>query len=455
MAQRSRKSLAAWLTSSTTPIFVIDHRQVVLVFNRGCEELTGWSASDLIGATCQRYTEGNPEKVESLTGMLAPPERVLRGEPAVVPAIIPGSESAGTVEIHFFPLPSSADDTDFRILGLIAPLTGSGIEVVPPSEWRRFELAQIFDRIYREFDITGLVADSLTMQRVARQLDIGRKHQQTIHFHGERGTGKEYLARLIHYGSTMREKRFFPLNCKSSTHFEIARTLRRLFAESPTETVIGSVHLKEVDCLPRDLQVELQQHLDSGTQFRWTSSSQKPLEQNDRESISPALASSLTTIEVAVPPLRERQADILALATHFLEVSNRQHGEHVESLAPDVEQEILKYQWPGNVTELANVITRSQKNCARQGQQTVLLEHLGWDFQAGRDAQRTRPVKPGQSLQDYLSSMERKYLEEVLQSTAGNKSQAAEILGVPRAKLYRRLAALGIQAEDDQAEATN
>ena len=78
-----RRGLSTWLTNSLTPVFVLDARRMVLVFNRGCEELTGWSASDVVGNVCDYATETDRTQVESITGCLCPPPEVLTGRPGI------------------------------------------------------------------------------------------------------------------------------------------------------------------------------------------------------------------------------------------------------------------------------------------------------------------------------------------------------------------------------------
>lgn len=87
MSPRSRRvrGLATWLTQAREPIFVLDNRRAVLFFNHGCEELTGWTAADVIGQICDYVSEPDPQQIEHLTGGLCPPPEVLDGVPAVRP----------------------------------------------------------------------------------------------------------------------------------------------------------------------------------------------------------------------------------------------------------------------------------------------------------------------------------------------------------------------------------
>lgn len=451
MAQRARKGLATWLTSSTTPFFVLDYRKIVLVFNQGCEEITGWEVGNVIGKMCSLVTEGNPDLIESVTGALCPPERVLNGEPAVVPIVMSHRDGSSTpVEIHFFPLPQDDSDNEFRILGLIAPLSGSGIELVPESAVRRFELASLLSELHRKYAITSLIAKSPEMNRVAIQATVASNNFIAVHLIGERGVGKEHVARIIHYGSEIRERRFIPLDCKSLSHFELSRTLRRLFAEDISETTAGTVYLKNVDSLPRDLQAELLEHLKQSSPFRWISASSTGLSGVDEEVLSLELAVELTPLVVSIPPLRARREDLLLLATQFLEDANRQQTQQLEGFSPDVVSEFLAYIWPGNVDELTKVVTQALAKCEGV---MIELEHLPVQFKAGRDAQSVRSPPLTEALETYLERIERTRILEALAAANGKKSAVAKALQIPRAKLYRRMAALGINDSEDHAEA--
>ncbi len=444
MAQRVRKGLATWLTGSSSPIFVLDHRRVVLVFNRGCELQTGWSAGDVIGKTCQLISRGNPELIETLTGTLCPPESVLQGESVVVPSVLHRkSGESQHVNIHFFPLVKEDSPTPSQILGLIQHRGYDGIELVPPSLLQRFELEEHLSELHRKYASHSLIAVSAEMRRVAAQAQVARNCSLAVHLVGEKGVGKEHVARMIHYDSPLGEQRFLPVECGTLSHFELSRFLRRLFEQSETEFEGCTVYLKNVELLAGDLQVELLDHMKSRDSIRWISSSEKAIENFDSEHFQRELICELTPLTLAIPPLRDRQADLPLLATHLLQDANRQREIQIEDVSEEVLQEFECYQWPENVEELSRVLFQAQQACSGA---IIEVEHLPVFFQAGRDAQSVRPRQITQSLEEILEATEREIITQVLDSVQGNKSMAAERLQVPRAKLYRRLAALGIES---------
>ncbi len=447
MAQRARKGLATWLTGSSSAIFVLDHRRVVLVFNRGCELQTGWPAGDVIGKTCQLISHGNPELVETLTGTLAPPESVFQGEPATIPTVLHHkSGRTQPVRIHFFPLTQEDAETPSQILGLIARRDNDGIEIVPPSLSQRFELEEHLAELHRKYSAHSLIANSAEMRRVAAQAQMARDCSLAVHVAGETGVGKEHLARLIHYNSAQGDQRFLPVECAALSHFELSRFLRRLFEQSETEFEGCTVYLKDVEHLARDLQVELLNHMQTDESVRWMSSSKIKIESLDAEQFELDLICELTPITISLPSLRDRRADLSLLVTQLLQDSNRQREVQIDSVSGEVQQEFESYHWPGNVEELSNVLIQAQKACSGS---IIEVEHLPVSFRAGRDAQTVRPRQVTQSLDEILEATEKEVISQVLESVQGNKSLAAEKLQVPRAKLYRRLAALGLESSNN------
>ena len=451
MPPRTRKGLANWLTTSQTPIFVVDHREVVLVFNKGCEDLTGWSAGDVIGKKCSGTSSAKPTDLDSLTYCLRPPVSVLTGEHGRVPVQLPGPNGFEPAEISFFPLSESNEQSPLRVMGVIGPWRNSGIEVVVPSATRKFDLQRILAQVYSEHQLPDLIANTSFMQQVARRTAVACQQDCPFHIQGETGVGKEYMARLVHYNSEYKKRRFIPLDCKLLSHFELSRTLQRVQADQNDEKLTGTLFLKNVEHLPRDLQRMIQTLLETPHAIHIISSSTDEIAQLPEEDFDSQLRDALLTLAVRMPTLLERRDDLLPLALFFAEKRCSEVGKKIEGLSPEVERELLKYHWPGNVLELRSTIEAAVDACSSN---LIEKDNLQVGFRAGQQAQQTRPVKPTESLTEYLERLEREKISEALSSAQGNKTTAAQLLKVPRAKLYRRMLALGILDTDDQAETT-
>ncbi|WP_437192177.1 helix-turn-helix domain-containing protein [Planctomicrobium sp. SH527] len=441
MSIRSRRGLATWLTSSRSPLFVLDSRSIVLVFNRGCEELTQWAAADIIGKSCQVQSTADPTHWSCLTGVLAP-EEVAAGEPARKRRVVFHRKDGSIIErdIHFFPLEPEDPADGQHLLGLITEPTNDA----PSPTSRRLDVARHTAEIYERYRLDRLVTTSVEMQRVASQIQLARTSAVTVHFSGDRGVGKEHIARLVHYGSEQRNQRFVPIRCAESSRFEISRTLNRLYdPDGVVEPV--TIYLDQFQMLDRDLQERVLYHADLSPHRHFSSSNLWPGDLA-RTGMIPELAVRLSAIWIAIPALKDRGEDILLIAQQLLEEQNRLQEEQRHGLTPAVERLFQLYNWPGNVDELARVVSQAMKRT--QGPM-IDVGDLPPDFGAGLSAQALRPPPHRRSLEDELSTFERERIEQALAEVRGNKSAAAELLQLPRAKLYRRMAALGLATDED------
>lgn len=449
MAQRAKRGLATWITSSTTPLFVLDSRRVVLVFNRGCETLTGWTAAEVIGKEAQWRVHVDSHNVKCLTASLCPPQSVLQGSSLVVPTAMRSRD--GTllnVLIHFFPLRDDADPHAFRTLGVIvANADSASAQPHIRNVGNRSELFSVLSQLQQRYGVDSIVAKTDEMRRVVAQIAVAAQSEVTVQFQGEVGVGKEHLARHIHYNSNREQRRFVTVHCRTSSHFEIQRILKRISAEDRNDEAktLGTVCLRDVDSLSQDLQAVVCDQLRSGSAYRWICS----VETDDTDKPVPAaetLSPLLSAMVIQVPPLRRRRDEICLLATWFLDLINRTRETPIEEITEDVYEEFLAYEWPGNVAELEKVVHAAANRCrSRQ----LDVGDLPVSFHAGRDAQTVRPQSKSETLDEYLQRIERERICEVLGQVQGNRSAAAERLGMPRAKLYRRLKSLGIDAPEE------
>ncbi|QDU36309.1 Transcriptional regulatory protein ZraR [Maioricimonas rarisocia] len=463
MSPRSRRvrGLATWLTQAREPIFVLDNRRAVLFFNHGCEELTGWTAADVIGQICDYVSEPDPQQIEHVTGSLCPPPDVLEGSPQSVPAQFRHREN-GKVhqrQVHFVPLNDSQTEST-RIFGLIT-LPDQPISISEPSPPQQLhaDVAALRSRLRQRYAIETVIARTPAMQRVLAQLDVASHAACPVLFVGEPGTGREHLARVIHYHGPQRLKAFVPLDCRQSTTFELKRTLKRLLppdpAGEPTALPLqpGTLYLKDVDHLPRELQETIVEHrdrFDAGEDsIRLMAAASTSLDDavaDDR--LLEDLHYLLTPLTIAVPPLRERTDDIPLLAQHILEQLNRDQERQVGGFAPEVLTPLAKYNWPMNQDELEAVISEAYQQATGS---LITVNDLPFRFRTGMDAQRVGPPVTPQpvDLQSLLDDFERDHIRRALEQARQNKSQAAELLGLTRPRLYRRMEALGLIESDE------
>jgi DNA-binding NtrC family response regulator len=277
----------------------------------------------------------------------------------------------------------------------------------------------------------------------------------TVLIQGESGTGKELVARAIHAASPRASRPFVAVDCGAIAEgvleselfghargaFTGAQTARRgLFEEADQ----GTLFLDEIGDIGPNLQARLLRALQEGTirrvgtnetvpvDVRVVAASNKDLAQAVKEGrFREDLFYRLNVVTIQIPPLRERREDIQLLAEHFAAKHGRAEGAAVSPAARDL---LVAYDWPGNVREIENVVARA---LALNPSGVILPEDLPEHLHGARPAVE----QGGVVVQDRptLAELERRYAAQVLQETGGNKTRAAEILGIDRKTLYRLL----------------
>jgi two-component system response regulator HydG len=283
----------------------------------------------------------------------------------------------------------------------------------------------------------GLVGTSAGMLELVGFIERVRRMTVPVLIVGETGTGKELVARAIHEGSERKRAQFVPVSCAAVHEGELDGLI--------LEADGGSLFLDEVADLPLALQGKLIRVIESSARRRGENEVQ-PVDLRCIASTNRDLAAlvragafradlfyRLDVIPVRVPSLRERRDDIPLLVEHFLG-RLRDNGAQImlQRLTPEALHVFQGYQWPGNVRELENILSR------------LVVGTRGTEVDGATARAALTPTVPGDpadamaaahfSLQD----VQDRYVEAVLRQTAGNKLQAATILGVDVSTLYRR-----------------
>jgi DNA-binding NtrC family response regulator len=306
----------------------------------------------------------------------------------------------------------------------------------------------------------GLVGQSAGMQRVLELVGRVADSEASVLLQGETGTGKELVARLIHASGKRRDGPFVAVNCAAVPHALIESELfghaRGAFTDARTERTGlfleasgGTLFLDEIGELPLETQPKLLRALQERTVRPVGSNSEQPFdvrilaatnrdlefevfEKRFRED----LYYRINVVTLELPPLRNRGTDVLALAQHFLGKFAERAGRTPLTIAPSTAEKLLAYAWPGNVRELENCLERGV-TLARFDQLTV--EDLP-DKVRNFKAERFVVAADDPTEVVTLEELERRYLLRVLSLVGGNKSQAAQMLGVDRRTMYRKLA---------------
>jgi two-component system response regulator PilR (NtrC family) len=320
-----------------------------------------------------------------------------------------------------------------------------------------------------------IVGNSPRMQHIYQMIRQVAKTRTNVLVTGESGTGKELIARAIHNESDRADKPFIPINCggipETLVESEFFGHKKGSFtgATQDKKGLLeaahgGTVFLDEVGELSIPMQVKLLRAVQErvfrcvgGTQdiavdIRIVSATNKQLEDaviagEFRED----LFYRLNVIEIKVPPLRERKGDLKLLAHHFIEKYAKEMGKEVTKLSSYAIDLLKKYNFPGNVRELENLIERS---VALSNTNILLPDSLAMSIHKRRWIEGIKnkrfdldEVANGVSLDDILAEIERSYLTKALECSNNNKNKAAELLGISFRSFRYRVDKLGIESK--------
>jgi two-component system nitrogen regulation response regulator NtrX len=327
-----------------------------------------------------------------------------------------------------------------------------------------------------------MVGESLLMRQLREQVAMAAPTNGRVLIYGENGTGKELVARTVHTMSRRRNNAFIEVNCAAIPEELIESELfghvkgaftgavadrRGKFEAANGGTIfldeIGDMSLKTQAKVLRVLQEQVTEPVGSTSRVhvdvRVLAATNKDLVAEIRGGrFREDLYFRLNVIPIYVPPLRERAEDIPLLVDHFVADFALEYGRRAKTLESGAMARLLAHRWPGNVRELRNVIER----VVIMAPGDVITEH-DLAFLSGGPIGGPAPddtVAPAVPLYTARDQFEREYIIKQLSLQQGNISRAAEVLGVERSNLYRKMRAFGIapnrradNAEENEEEA--
>jgi DNA-binding NtrC family response regulator len=300
----------------------------------------------------------------------------------------------------------------------------------------------------------GLVGVSPRMERVYKLIQKVAQHTYPVLILGESGTGKELVARSIHFSGPRKNKPFAPVDCSSLTptliESELFGHVRGAFtgAQHSKQGLLeaagdGTLFLDEIGELPVDLQSKLLRALQEheikpvgsnervGIRARIIAATNRDLESAIRTgAFRQDLYFRLNVVQIKLPPLRERKADIPLLVNTFLDKFS-DPTRPIHTISEDAMRRITAYDWPGNIRELENAIERA----VALGSGPIL--NVG-DLPSNLQYSSTEKLGDVDELMP-LETLERRAIFRALQETAGDKLAAARLLGIGKTTLYRKL----------------
>jgi DNA-binding NtrC family response regulator len=308
-----------------------------------------------------------------------------------------------------------------------------------------------------QFDHYGIIGRSHRMEEVIRRAELVAATKSTVLITGETGTGKELVARAIHYHSAQRDMPLIKVNCaaipETLLESELFGHVRGAFTGATTTKKGkfaladgGSIFLDEIGTMSPTLQSKLLRVLQErefeplGSErtervdLRVIAATNRDLRQMVAESkFQEDLFYRLNVIPIEIPPLRERREDIPALVDHFVQKHSHRTGRRIEKMEDGVLASLQQYDWPGNVRELENTIERA-----------VVLSPGGVITQRAISvigAITTQSTSlPSLKLRQNIEWVERETIRRALESSAGIKKDAAELMGISQRALSYYLA---------------
>jgi two-component system, NtrC family, nitrogen regulation response regulator NtrX len=310
-----------------------------------------------------------------------------------------------------------------------------------------------------------MVGESYAMRRLRDQVAMAAPTNGRVLIFGENGTGKEMVARTIHSTSRRRQSAFVELNCAAIPEELIESELfghvrgaftgavadrRGKFEAADGGTIfldeIGDMSLKTQAKVLRVLQEQTMEAVGGGSRIRVDArvlaATNKDLQAEIRAgAFREDLYFRLNVIPIFVPPLRERKEDIALLADHFMAEFAREYGRKLKGFDPEALASLERYSWPGNVRELRNVIERLMIMVPGD---SITREDLS--FLEHGPVEPVAPPPPAErlTLHEARERFERDLILRTLAEQQGNMSRTADVLGVERSNLYRKMRAFGI-----------
>jgi DNA-binding NtrC family response regulator len=333
--------------------------------------------------------------------------------------------------------------------------------VMRASQHRR--LSEEVRRLREEVeDVRGageMVGESPAMRRVYDLVNRISGSDATVLITGESGTGKELVARALHRKSERGKGSFVAINCAAMPanllESELFGHMKGAFTDAKRsreglfiEASGGTLFLDEIGEMAPEMQAKLLRSLQErrvrpvgGAQeipfdTRIVAATNRDLDADVEDGrFREDLYYRINVVRIDVPPLRLRGNDTLMLAQHFIDRIRKRSGKGVEGISSQAAQKLLEYDWPGNVRELENCMERA---CALARFDQVTVDDLPEKIRAYQSSHMVIASDDPADLPT-LEDLERRYIQRVLKAVAGNKTQAARVLGVDRRTLYRKL----------------
>ncbi len=448
------RRLDAVLQAAREPVFLLDAHSRVAFTNRAFEALTGRPGDVLLGLECRPGTASPEADLDGLAAGLAPPPEALAGRPCGGPTLIVHAEGDRSWRrVEFWP----HLDAEGRLLGMIGMVRDrDGPAPAPESDVLRVrsELMEVRESLRSTRGLEPLIGQGARHQRLLGQVTASAATEAPVLIVGEPGTGRRTVARAIHYSGPRREAPLVPIDVAALPPEVLRREIRGDQGGRSTRPGLpdgASLLLGDVLELPRDLQETLEATLREGRFRLLALTSADPEAALRHERLRPDLYYLLTVMVLRLAPLRERLDELPLLAHHLLDRANASGARRLAGFEPETLDAFRAYDWPGNLRELGRVIEAARD---RASGDLIAVEDLPASVRGHLASAHLPPPPPPPvtPLDEWLTRLERRLIEQALARARQNKSRAAELLEISRPRLYRRIKELGLPDVPEPAE---
>ncbi len=332
--------------------------------------------------------------------------------------------------------------------------------------------------LQEKYQFSNLVGSSAAMQNIYRLIGVVSQKTSTVLIEGETGTGKELIARAIHYNSPRKDQPLVSVNCgaipSNLLEDELFGHVKGAFTNAHQHRIgrfeqanHGTLFLDEVSNMPMDLQVKLLRVLQEREFQRVGSAATVKvdvrivaatngdlLEQVEKGEFRSDLYYRLNVIPIRVPPLRQRRDDVPSLVTHFTRKYCADQKLTLKRVSNEAMKNLMAYEWPGNVRQLENAVEMA---VALSGDKELLN---GEDFPVvARVALPDNAPMPGISIPEeginfntMVSDLEKRLILQSLEAAKGNKKRAATLLQLKRTTFVEKLRRMGMDSSDSETD---
>jgi two-component system, NtrC family, response regulator HydG len=432
--EQNRRNLEAIFRSVNDAIITVDKNMHIIAANDAAREICGLDPKAIVGQKLRSVTRDCGQSCYKALREILGTEKAIKDYRLECRK---QSRPQQIVTVSSSPLRDPGDHNIGTVL-VIRDLT---------------RVAEMEGELRGRYNLHNIVGKSHRLQEIFRLLDDLMTTETTVLITGETGTGKELVAKALHYGGGRAAKPLVTVNCaalpESLLEDELFGHVKGAFTGASKDRVGrfqaaqgGTIFLDEIGDIPPNLQLKLLRALQEKTfervgdsttyhaDVRVIAATNRDLKQKVKlGEFREDLYYRLKVVEIALPPLRERREDIPLLCNHFLTLFNASYNKNIEGISQDVLTIFMVYPWPGNVRELQHAIEHAFVLCNAP---TITLEHLPAEI---RDYSPQEAPAPADRAK--ISSLQPRNILQTLEKTGWNKAKAARLLGISRPTLYQ------------------